>query len=285
MSMLSPESADDRRPEPARPVSLARRIQQYYMQPDPGTLRQLFAESWEAGLFRFKNGRPNPITVTFFAAALDATGEAGWEGFIDEMLSGPLPALAPTGGFLSRLLNRKPGRQDRLGLVALIAFLSRSKEQRPLRYFLQRTLPPSSDLTPQLAAMERDLAALRPQAEINNPLQLDQLWAFFYATGDEGALRKVIAVADDDAIAPAERLRGTPWNRAAIVQAAAFSLIELAPRQSRISQIIYTALEDYSDRPVYQVLLTALERAGIAQLTTGPDGTLEINFRLPPEWA
>ncbi len=271
---------------PQSRAPLAVRIQKYYQQPDPGALRDLFDECWTAGLFRFKNGRPNPITLTFFAAALDATGEAGWEGFIDDMLSERSgSSVGGTGqGWLARRFGKAPRPDERRNALLVIAFLCKDREQRALRYFLKRTLPPETELAPQLALLETDLAGMRPKAALDNPLQLDQLWAFFYATGNENALRGVIAVANGDAIATPEVLRGTAFNREAIMQGAAYSLIELAPKQPRISQIIYAALEDYQDGPVYPVLIMALERAGVARLSTNPDGTSNISFEIPPEW-
>lgn len=264
------------------PQTLAERIQKYYLRPDPGGLPELFAECWEAGLFRFANNRPNPITVTFFAAALDATGEAGWEGFLDDMLAAPPPA--PKKGFLARLLHKAPTHQDRLNTLALIAFLSRDKEQRAFRYFLRHTLPPDPDLEPYLQEAEATLAPMRPKPDLDNPLQVDQLWAFFFATGDEGAVRKVIAVANGQFVTPPEKLQDSAFTYEAIMQGAAVSLVELAVRQPRVCQIIYAALDDYRNTPVYPVLVMCLERAGVARVSQQPDGSLDIKFQLPPDW-
>lgn len=281
------EDWPDSKPSPELKPSagLAERIQKYYTHPDPGTLPGLFAECWAAGLFRFKNGKPNPITLTFFAAALDATGEAGWEGFIDELLAGNnAPKVKIRQSWVSRLFNREPGPEYCRNSLFLIAFLSRNEEQRPLRYFLSRSLPPDSDLEAQLAQAETQLAAMRPQPLLTSPLQIDQWWAYFYASGDESAMRPVIAAANGDGIAATEDLTGEEFTRDAIMHAAAYSLIELAPNQPRICQIIYAALDDYQQAPVYPALIIALQRAGVARLSFNPDGSANISFQVPPEW-
>ncbi len=278
------------RPKEVQPrpvIGLAGRIQQYYRQPDPASLPELFSECWAAGLFRFRNGRANPVTMTFFAAALDATGESGWEGFIDELLrKEPVTRPPARRGLFARLIsgNSGPRLEERRNSLLVIAFLSKDREQRPLRYFFNRTSPPATNLAASLAQAEEELAGMRPPSELTHPFQIDQLWAFFYATGDENAVRGVIAIANGDAIAPESELRANGFRREALMQAAAFSLVELAPKQSRISQVIYASMEDYQSAPVYSVLIMALQRAGVARLSFNPDGTTNINFQVPPEW-
>jgi hypothetical protein len=269
-------------PRGLREPNLAERFQNYYISPNPMILRQMFRESWEAGLFKMHNGRTSPITPTFFAAALDMAGEAGWEGFIDEVLANEIKPLS----WWEKTILRKPTPQDRLSALTIIAYLSANREQRPLRYFLKRTLSPDKNLENVLTETSNQLTYYRLADTIYNPLQIDQIWAIFYATGNPTALERIIALAAGKGIATQVEVRSkTRYSVEIIMQGAAYSLMRMAEKQEKVAYLIYKSLPQYENQPVYIFLLVALQTAKVIEgFEPNPDGSYEVVWRIPPDW-
>jgi hypothetical protein len=269
-------------PRSLREPTLAERFQNYYISPNPLTLRQMFREAWAAGLFKMHNKRTSPITPTFFAAALDQAGESGWEGFIDEVLKFEITPL----NWWEKTILRRPTPQDRLNALTIIAFLSNSPDKRPLRYLLSRTLPPGADIAKAVTDTGQALTFYRLADVIYNPLQIDQIWAIFYATGNPSALERIIALAAGRGIAPQQEVRSkTRYSVEIIMQGAAYSLMRMAEKQEKVAYLIYKALPEYENQPVYIFLLVALQAARVIEgFEPNPDGSYEVMWRVPPDW-
>ncbi len=265
-----------------RPPTLAERFQNYYQNPGVPNLLSIFREAWKAGLFKLRNGRTSPITVTFFSAALDTLGQAAWEKFLDEILSYEQRPQS----LLEKLFGKPSPAQERLNALSIIAFLSKDSEKLPLRSFFSRTLAPGQDMQQELQRAEEQLVWYRPRPLIDNPLQIDQIWAIFYANASPEALLRVIDIANGDQIASEEVVRSkTRYPRQMITQGAAFSLIILARLQERVAHLIYDNLNKYEGQPVYGVLLSALQAAGvIVALEADEEGEPQIKWRIPPDW-
>jgi hypothetical protein len=265
-----------------RPPTLAERFQNYYQNPGLPNLLSIFREAWKAGLFKLKNGRISPITVIFFSAALDMLGQAAWEKFLEEVLS----YTQRSQGLIEKLLGKPSPAQERLNALSIIAFLSEDPEKLPLRSFFSRTLSPGQDIKQELERAEMQLVWYRPRPLIDNPLQIDQIWAIFYANASPEALLRVIEIANGEQIASEEVVRSkTRYPRQLITQGAAFSLIVLARLQERVAHLIYDNLANYEGQPVYGVLLSALQAAGvIAALEPDEQGETQIKWSIPPDW-
>ncbi len=265
-----------------KPPTLAEQFQNYYMRPDTLRLQQLFQQAWENGLFRLRNGQINPITPQFFSAALDAAGETAWEGFIEQVLTQEKQSLS----WWARIIQKKPTMQEQLNALSIIVFLSDYPEKQPLKYFLSHTLTPDKDLDQQMSQLERRLVFYRLPENIRNPLQLDQIWASFYATGANRPVRRIIGIANGQyMVSPEEILQRSGFPPEMIMKGAAYSLVTLARLQERIAHIIYDNLAEYEDQPVYRVLLTALEAAKvIAEFEPNEEEGFDINWNVPPDW-
>lgn len=265
-----------------RQPPLAERFQNYYIQPDPLSLRLMFRESWEAGLFRLQNGRTSPITPTFFAAALDAAGESAWEGFIDEILAYEIKPLS----WWDKNILKRPNPQERLKGLSIIAYLSQNPNQRPLIYLLSRTLAQGQTISGQLAEANQELTFYRLRDTVYNPLQLDQMWAVFYATGSAEMIRRIIGVAAGKNLASTDEIQAkTRYSTDIIMQGAAYSLMRMAEKQEKVAYQIYKALPEYEDQPIYLLLLVALQAAHVIESfePTSSD-SFDIKWRIPPDW-
>jgi hypothetical protein len=263
-------------PRHYREPNLAERFQNYYISPNPLMLRQMFREAWEAGLFKLHNKRTSPITPTFFAAALDQAGEAGWEGFIEEVLANEIKPVS----WWQKTVLRKPTAEERLNALTI------NPEKRPLRYLFSRTLPPDQDREKFIAETGQQLTFYRLAEKIYNPLQIDQIWAIFYATGNPATVQRIIALAAGKGMASQQEIRAkTRYSTEIIMQGAAFSLMKMAEKQEKVAYLIYQALPEYENQPVYIFLLVALQAARVIEgFEPNPDGSYAVIWRVPPDW-
>jgi len=204
-----------------------------------------------------------------------------------------------TGAFLSRVLAKNPAKIP-VWMAALADLSDRNKEVLHKAIWLSGTDAGKAYLKDQgLAYLLKDPAPDTLKEEIDAPSVLDMLWGYFFATGDEAPIRRIVSALNYSKYAGAmeryETSKKTPddWEQAhndAIFRAAVSSLSSTWRQHQRIKEICDGLLKGKELNPtetqMLKIMLANLNAETDAKNKTSPGHSLEDSTKsVEKEWA